>query len=214
MVDDGFLIGFEDSSGNFVEVGRFNNTASDVTQPLEIKHQNSGERITLDNSGLKTKKIDDDRLYSGAFPGSSPSDRLVNAVNAASDGNTIFLEADDYTSNLTTSKNLKFVGTHNQKTGTRLKASFTFNGRVTLRDIRTAAGFDMTLNGKGSSVRNCVFFSTGNPTIEINGLSCSIVGCGRSVDILFTSATSGGIVDACFGGPTVTDNGANTVGDI
>jgi hypothetical protein len=54
MVDDGFLIGFEDSSGNFVEVGRFNNTASDVTQPLEIKHANSGERITLDSSGFKT----------------------------------------------------------------------------------------------------------------------------------------------------------------
>ncbi len=34
MVDDGFLIGFEDSNGNFVEVGRFNNLADDVTQPL------------------------------------------------------------------------------------------------------------------------------------------------------------------------------------
>jgi hypothetical protein len=54
MVDDGFLIGFEDSSGNFVEVGRFNNTANDVTQPLEIKHANSGERITLDSSGFET----------------------------------------------------------------------------------------------------------------------------------------------------------------
>jgi hypothetical protein len=54
MVDDGFLIGFEDSNGNFVEVGRFNNTADDVTQPLEIKHQNSGERITLDSSGFET----------------------------------------------------------------------------------------------------------------------------------------------------------------
>jgi hypothetical protein len=57
MVDDGFLIGFEDSSGNFVEVGRFNNLADDVTQPLEIKHQNSGERITLDSSGADVNSI-------------------------------------------------------------------------------------------------------------------------------------------------------------
>jgi hypothetical protein len=35
-------------------VGRFNNTADDVTQPLEIKHANSGERITLDSSGFET----------------------------------------------------------------------------------------------------------------------------------------------------------------
>jgi hypothetical protein len=49
-----YVIGFEDSSGNFVEVGRFNNTADDVTQPLEIKHANSGERITLDSSGFET----------------------------------------------------------------------------------------------------------------------------------------------------------------
>jgi hypothetical protein len=57
MVDDGFLIGFEDSSGNFVEVGRFNNTANDVTQPLEIKHAKSGERITLDSSGFETRSV-------------------------------------------------------------------------------------------------------------------------------------------------------------
>jgi hypothetical protein len=57
MVDDGFLIGFEDSSGNFVEVGRFNNTADDVTQPVEIKHASSGERITLDSSGFETRSV-------------------------------------------------------------------------------------------------------------------------------------------------------------
>jgi hypothetical protein len=38
-------------------VGRFNNTADDVTQPLEIKHQNSGERITLDSSGFETRSV-------------------------------------------------------------------------------------------------------------------------------------------------------------
>jgi hypothetical protein len=35
-------------------VGRLENLADDVTQPLEIKHQNSGERITLDSSGFET----------------------------------------------------------------------------------------------------------------------------------------------------------------
>jgi hypothetical protein len=51
---DGYIVGFEDTGGSFVEVGRLENLADDITRPLEIKHQNSGERITLDGSGFET----------------------------------------------------------------------------------------------------------------------------------------------------------------
>jgi hypothetical protein len=52
-----YVIGFEDSDGSFVEVGRIDNAAADVTEPLEIKHANSGERITLDSSGFETRSV-------------------------------------------------------------------------------------------------------------------------------------------------------------
>jgi len=50
MVDDGYLIGYEDTNGNFVQIGQFNNVADDVTQPIEIVHTNSGDAIRLGKS--------------------------------------------------------------------------------------------------------------------------------------------------------------------
>jgi hypothetical protein len=51
---DGYVVGFEDAGGSFVEVGRLENVADNVSQPLEINHQNSGERVTLDSSAFET----------------------------------------------------------------------------------------------------------------------------------------------------------------
>jgi len=51
MADEGYLIGYEDVNGNFVQIGQFNNAANDVTQPIEIVHTNSGETIALSESG-------------------------------------------------------------------------------------------------------------------------------------------------------------------
>jgi len=50
MVDDGYLIGYEDVNGNFVQIGQFNNVSDDVTQPIEIVHTNSGDAIRLGKS--------------------------------------------------------------------------------------------------------------------------------------------------------------------
>jgi len=50
MVDDGYLIGYEDAQGNFVQIGQFNNVADDVTEPIEIVHTNSGDAIRLGKS--------------------------------------------------------------------------------------------------------------------------------------------------------------------
>jgi len=52
MADDGYLVGFEDGSGNFVEVGRFNNQAEDIDQPIEIRHTDSGNQITIGPGGI------------------------------------------------------------------------------------------------------------------------------------------------------------------
>jgi hypothetical protein len=51
---DGYVVGFEDAGGSFVPVGRLENVADNITDPVEIRHENSGERVTLDDSAFKT----------------------------------------------------------------------------------------------------------------------------------------------------------------
>jgi hypothetical protein len=54
---DRYEVGFEDAGGSFVEVGRLENVADNVTDPVEIEHQNSGERIRVDSSGFETRSV-------------------------------------------------------------------------------------------------------------------------------------------------------------
>jgi len=65
MADDGYLVGFEDGSGNFVEVGRFNNQAEDIDQPIEIRHTDSGNQITLGADGIDTPQVPDSEKLAG-----------------------------------------------------------------------------------------------------------------------------------------------------
>jgi len=65
MADDGYLVGFEDGSGNFVEVGRFNNQAEDIDQPIEIRHTDSGNQITLGADGIDTPQVPDAEKLAG-----------------------------------------------------------------------------------------------------------------------------------------------------
>jgi hypothetical protein len=215
MVDDGFLIGFEDSSGNFVEVGRFNNTADDVTQPLEIKHQNSGERITLDSSGLKAQKIDDDRLYAGAFPGADADARLSNAINAVSTGETIYLENADYTADITVNTRVKLVGSGaSGSRGTRVSGTttWTFDNDVELISLALPSN-DVTIKLNANHGRFRSFYAFPGSEIIVDG-SDSIISEGRDGEVTLSSNSSECVVDNCSG-TSVTDNGSsNIIGDI
>ncbi|AFH22892.1 hypothetical protein OSG_eHP37_00105 [environmental Halophage eHP-37] len=53
MANEGYLIGFEDVQGNFVQIGQFNNVADDITQPIVLRHTNSGATLKLDGSSLR-----------------------------------------------------------------------------------------------------------------------------------------------------------------
>jgi hypothetical protein len=210
MVDDGFLIGFEDSSGNFVEVGRLNNLADDVTQPLEIKHQNSGERITLDSSGLKTQKIDDDQLYAGAFSGSDADARLDNALSAASGGETIYLERSSYTVNRTITKTVQLVGASVSNSGTVIDATFVIDDFETLlRDLRLTSGAQINMNKSITVLSHCI---GENSNVDLNGNNIKVVSC-HNLDVTVQSGNSC-LIDSCTN-TSVVDNGTGTiVGDI
>ena len=53
MANEGYLIGYEDTNGNFVQIGQFNNVADDITQPIVLRHTNSGATLKLDGSSLR-----------------------------------------------------------------------------------------------------------------------------------------------------------------
>jgi hypothetical protein len=213
MVDDGFLIGFEDSNGNFVEVGRFNNTADDVTQPLEIKHANSGERITLDSSGLKTQKIDEDRLYAGAFAGNDPDTRLSNAISNALAGSKIFLENTTYSSDITVNKELYIsgVGCRNKGTSITGTTTWTFNEAVSLSDfVMDSQNVTVNINQNSSNVSNLSL--VGGAKLNVDGIGTTLLGIkGGSIELLSNSQRC--TVDGSS--VSVIDNGSNNVvGDI
>jgi len=88
MADDGYLVGFEDGSGNFVEVGRFNNQAEDVTQPIEIRHSNSGNSITIGQDGLtgiRQVPVGGIMMWSGTISNVPDGWTLCDGTNGAPD---------------------------------------------------------------------------------------------------------------------------------
>jgi hypothetical protein len=216
-VDAGaYLVGFEDSNGNFVEVGRLNNALNDVTEPLEIEHQNSGERIKIDNSGFESKIINDEVLYAGAFAGTDADARLDNALAAAEEGQAVILESLLYTKDRTLSQNnaidsrgltLKGIPSSSQK-GPSIQATWNLSaGEMLLANAN--------INGNGT-----VEFTTGFSTVRglrlsgqitVDGPNCVISQISGSGDVVFNSGTSGGVVGPVVGSLVITDNGSNEV---
>jgi hypothetical protein len=211
---DGYVVGFEDAGGSFVEVGRLENVTDNVSQPLEIKHANSGERITLDSSGLKTQKIDDDRLYAGAFAGADADARLANAVSAAADGDVIYLESETYTADLTANTALSLIGTGVEFSDTRITGTttWTFNDSTRLSGVACPSN-DVTLefNGKSSVLKDSQGFAVTTVTVDANQFR----GYGlNNFNVTFEAGTDRCIIDASVL-TSVTDNGGvNTVGNI
>jgi hypothetical protein len=209
-----YVIGFEDANGNFVEVGRFDNTANDVTQPLEIKHQNSGERVTLDSSGLKTQKIDDDRLYAGAFTGANADARLNSALSAASDGDVVYLESAIYDKDKTVDNRVSLAGTGIFFRGTRITGTttWTFNESAKLRDIHLPDDtVTVNFNGNGSVVTNLNSVSGVTVSVDATRFRATRL---SGLDVVLEANSAGCVVDASTN-ITVTDNGsANIIGDI
>jgi len=80
MADEGYLIGYEDVNGNFVQIGQFNNAADDVTQPLVLRHTNSGETLELDGSSFRpSTQIGDTNNRPDVFANTVDLNTLVGA---------------------------------------------------------------------------------------------------------------------------------------
>ncbi|UXF49899.1 hypothetical protein 7841G3A1_13 [Haloquadratum phage sp.] len=84
MPNEGYLIGYEDVNGNFVQIGQFNNAADDVTKPLVLRHTNSGETLKLDGSSFRpSTQIGDANNRPDVFANTVDLNTLVGADTKA-----------------------------------------------------------------------------------------------------------------------------------
>jgi hypothetical protein len=195
-------------------VGRFNNTADDVTQPLEIKHQNSGERITLDSSGLKTQKIDDDRLYAGAFSGTNADARLVNCLSAAPAGATVFLERDTYSQNITVNQSATLIGQGTVFDGTEFQGTMTMTlaAASTLKGIRCLGdAIDIVVNAPSCLLQNISGFGVvgSKSVISVDDSSARLIGL-RGLKVELDSNSDRCVVNSSTR-LNIVDNGSNNI---
>ena len=163
---------------------------------------------------LKAERIADAYHYAAAYSGSNPDERLSNAVNAAEDGDYVFLEAENYTQDLTVDNGLTLSGTGvDEQNSSRITGdtTWTMNGNVLIEKISMpSGGVEIVLNAAESHFYDSYGFA--DSQITVNAGQCNIQGL-RWCTVVFANGTSGGIVDSCVR-TAVTDNGSNTVGDI
>lgn len=145
------------------------------------------------------------------FDGADADTRLDNAINAAQNGDTIYLEPREYSDSRSISKAaLWFIGTGtgSRAENTYITGGWTFNSQYTsLKNARIDTNA-LTLDGFGHIVKNC----RPNAGITVNVDECRLSSLQRG-SVTFASGTSKCIIDASTD-VAVTDNGTNTVGDI
>jgi hypothetical protein len=150
--------------------------------------------------------INDEYYFASRFDGGDADTRLDNALSAASNGKTIYLESATYGNDRTISTEVDLVGVHGTS-GTEIDASWTMQSNVSLRHILFASTASLSL-GFLNRLSDCL----GTASVTVTSNRVRIWGC-DDLSVTFESGTSEGIVDASTR-VSVTDNGTNTVGDI
>jgi hypothetical protein len=161
----GYVVGFEDTGGSFVPVGRLGNLADDVTQPVEIKHQNSGERITLDSSGFETRSVtstDSVTVTDGEATNTIHYGSNQDRANAGNNGVAIGIGARANSDNVTVSG----LNSGKNNTGFGLSASGFNSALNNTGDDVTASGFNSAKNNTGFGLTTCGAFSAQNNTAD------------------------------------------------
>jgi len=163
-------------------------------------------------SSLNTKQIGNERHYAGAYPGADADARLGNALSAASNGDTIYLESASYTTSQTISGGYRIVGI---RPCSLIESPFTFDdNQPTIVSVNIVGQGEIVFNTANCTITQSRFGT--EPAVTDKVGDNSIFGCDGGIantSIVLESGTSGSIVDACRNF-SVTDNGTNTVGDI
>lgn len=158
---------------------------------------------------INIPEINKGPIFVGSFKGSSDDGKLDSALARANTGQEIVLERNStYSDSRTITQTLKITG--QQRTKTEITGDWTVSAILDLQDVFLG---DMTL--KISSARTSVqnIYAVGATTIDVDVDNCRIVGV-RNGTINIDANAGGGVVDNCYEGTTVNNNGSYTVGDI
>lgn len=175
------------------------------------------EAVTTEDADITGGAVIGDYHHASRYDGADGDARLTNALSAASEGDTIYLENLLYEDDRTiTQDKIALVGTGRggggDGQGSDLIGTWTFNS--TRGRIENLGGGLGVAGESGAITFNGFQLYRGGygGDITVSGDSVIITEM-FSGTVTFQSGTSGGIVDASSG-VTVTDNGTNTVGDV
>ena len=161
---------------------------------------------------LSTESLGSHHHFAEEFDGSSPVDRLNNALSEASQGDFIYLETGVYDEDITIGQEIILIGTGTQTGGNATEftdMTMTWGGAVKLRNSRVDNNVTVNIDADHCVVESVYSFGS---QWNVDGIACRFVN-NRGTDVTFESGTDRGIVDASTD-LSVTDNGDNTVGDI
>jgi len=200
--DSGDVV-IKDSSGTIIL--RRNETASE----WQFEGTDLSGINAIDAGEVSTEQLGSDRHYVAAYSGSDPDVRLDNALADASDNDTIFLEKEVYESDRTISTACRFVGVG--AGGTTINGIWTLDSTfISVENVTTSTDVEFVIEQPVVSITECQFGS--DYPVTVNADRFRFVN-NEGGTLTFASGTSQGIVDSCTR-TSVTDNGANTVGDV
>jgi hypothetical protein len=169
----------------------------------------SGNDIT--NAGsisadtLEAETLSNDYHFARSFAGADPNARLDNAITAADNGDTIYLENTDYNGDTLSFAGGELIGTGQVLSGTK------FIGDLTLTNFESIKSINMSLNTLTIQDGSANISNIGSGNIQINGDGVNVSNC-QNVDVVFGSGTQNGAANLLVGGSTATDNGSNKIG--
>jgi len=189
---------------------------------LVIRHVPTGNEYafkedgTLDAPAVSTEQLTSDYHFAGAYDGADPDARLDNAISAAVDGDTIYLENGTYDSDRTISKKLEIIGVGSleRRSGTDITGAWTLSAEVDLLNLGIRE--NATTDAVTVTTQRCTLIRIGlgnNATVRVQANEVAVESSFRG-EVIFETGNSGGLVDSCRGTAVTDNDGGNTQGDI
>lgn len=166
-----------------------------------------------DVTALNAEQMGSERHYAGSYGGGDADARLDNAISAAGDGHTIYLEQATYSDDRSISTSLSFIGPSATAVagglGSEVSGTWTFSASCVTDQVRFTGG--VTADADSCGVLNGLHTDTA--AFEVNGDDFRYIGNINGA-VTFANGTQGGIVDACTGTSYTDNDGGNKQGDI
>lgn len=87
-----YELGYEDAEGNFIQTADLEYPTEDHSNPVVLRHTDSGQTIELDGDGLSTQSVNTENLNNAID--SAETGSLQTAVDNANEGQTILVSGD------------------------------------------------------------------------------------------------------------------------